>query len=169
MKMAHTKKEVSVIEDKSMSMEEKIQFLDDSRIYVILAAKVKKADGSYHVMEPGRMMAQVGHAVSRLKIFDALDRAGANSGNDPNNQQLWQWLNAYLKTGVTVINLYARDEKELYHIASLADTAGLRWVDFRDDNDDIYGKGMFPTTAVAIGPTTKEQIIGICDYIPLYK
>jgi peptidyl-tRNA hydrolase len=162
-----TKKEVALLEEAQQATT-KAEFLDKSRIYVILAAKVRKADASFHHMEPGRMMAQVAHVVSRLKMQNIFDAAEVEKGDTPNYEEVWQWVNAYLKAGVTTINLLARDEKELSHVSSLADAAGLTWAEFRDDNDDVYGKGACPKTAIAIGPTTKEEISGICDYLPLY-
>jgi peptidyl-tRNA hydrolase len=140
-------------------MSEKEQFLDKSRIYVIVTPIVKIPKGIYR-MEPGRIMAQVAHASSKLKFGYAL------SNNAPKD-----WMVAFYRQSVTTIVLLARDQKELLHINNLTILANpsLYAEMYEDDNEAVYGTKDPVLTAVAIGPTNKDAVVGICDYLPKYE
>jgi peptidyl-tRNA hydrolase len=140
-------------------MSEKEQFLDKSRIYVIVTPIVKIPKGTYR-MEPGRIMAQVAHASSKLKFGYAL------SNNAPKD-----WMVAFYRQSVTTIVLLARDQKELLHINNLTILANpsLYAEMYEDENEAVYGTKDLVLTAVAIGPTNKDAVVGICDYLPKYE
>lgn len=113
-------------------------------------------------MEAGRMAAQVGHAVSKLKLGYAmwLTQGDIEKAYDA-VRELWD-------TPITNIVLKARDSNELNHIATLCEAKSLHKVEFRDDSP-AYGHKERVLTAIAIGPVTPSQVYGITDYLPLWK
>jgi hypothetical protein len=67
---------------------------------------------------------------------------------------------------ITTIILQARDSNEMLHVYRLLVKRKLNPVIFSDDNPE-YGPGSWPT-AVAVF-STKKQVDGILDYLPLWS
>lgn len=116
--------------------------------------------GSYK-MEAGRKAAQVGHAVSKLKLTYLMQHM-----TEMPIEQIAAQMCCF---PITSIVLQARDSEELEHIFRLALMKELPAVSFTDDNDAIYGKFNNPMTAVSIGPIFKHETKDIIDYLPLWK
>lgn len=108
-----------------------------------------------HYMEPGRIAAQVGHSVSKLKLAYALIHPGR--------------LERLIITPITSIVLGARDSEELEHIMYLCEVSGLLASKFYDENEDLYGTGIKVLTAISIGPIKQQHLVGITDYLPLWN
>lgn len=107
-----------------------------------------------HKMECGRIAAQVGHVISRLKAQYAMDY------NLP--------ISFIGGTPITNIVLKARDNNELDHIMHIADQRDILCVRFYDDNKALFGDYKV-LTAIALGPVESYHLEGITDYLPLYK
>lgn len=114
-------------------------------------------------MESGRMAAQVGHAISKLKLYylEGLVK------KDP--QHTNKYISNMVETPITSIILKARNETELYHIGDLCLENELPYVYFSDYNEVFYGSGESICTAIAIGPVHAYKLAGITDYLPLWK
>lgn len=137
----------------------KEEFLSENRIYAIVTSTVKTNLKGVIEMEKGRMAAQACHVVSRLKLFNVF--------TCPPKERA-EWLKAYTLESVTTIILQARDQNELEHVVKLAIAKGLNTVRFSDKNKDFYMSNEEVLTAIAIGPTSKLAVNGICDYLPLF-
>jgi peptidyl-tRNA hydrolase len=116
-----------------------------------------------YVMEEGRIAAQVGHAVSKLKLAYAekMVRTGAT-----NYEKLVVDL---MENPITSIVLEARDSKELIHIVDLLFEKNVHFVSFEDTNSQIYGQGNMVCTALSIGPCFDWMLTGITDHLYLWK
>lgn len=142
--------------------------LDSSKIVVVVAetATYTGSDGKRKCfkMEAGRMAAQVAHVVSKLKLsYIAWNSLG-------NEKDTYKQVEALIEQSITTIVLKARDSEELNHIFELASNKGLLVVEFRDENEVVYGvPGYSVLTAVAIGPTSNVQLKDVTDYLPLWK
>lgn len=112
----------------------------------------------HYVMEPGRLGAQVGHAVSKLKLSYLMWHA-------PDVAEVADWL---IRNPITSIVLEARDSQELRHIMRLLDKEEVHYAEFFDTNKSVYGQGNV-LTAVAIGPVFDWMVDGITDYLYLWK
>lgn len=114
-------------------------------------------------MESGRMAAQVGHAVSKLKLLYLEQLVRLNP----------QYTNMYMsnlaETPITSIILKARDQNELYHIGQLCEDKCIPYTYFSDKNKQFYGTFEDICTAISIGPISKDKLRGITDYLPLWK
>lgn len=136
------------------------------RTFTVIANEVSwKKDGKRktYKMEVGRNAAQVGHAVSKLKMSYIL----RSTVNCPETAfgfvgQLQDW-------SITSIVLKARDSEELEHIYKLCDKENIHAVRFEDTNSAIYGLNTEVLTAVSIGPIESHKLIGITDYLPLWQ
>jgi peptidyl-tRNA hydrolase len=117
------------------------------------------------------MMAQVAHVASKLKMLWAAKPVMFSAKTTDKNtlSEVYKWVEAFAEQSVTTIVKLARDCDELEHIMKLANEAELWHVAFLDDNPEVYGKDFGALTALAIGPTTKEAVTGICDYLPLFR
>lgn len=136
-----------------------------ARIYVVVAEKLVYEVGNEarsYKMEPGRIAAQVAHAVSKLKLHYVLEHAGGVGEN------LHDLATDVASMGITTIVLGARDNKEVAHVADLAVQKQLLHAVFEDDNQAVYGTPERILTAIAIGPHIKEALTGVTDYLPLY-
>lgn len=131
---------------------------DPNAKIVVVVAETANYGNIRYKMEPGRMAAQVGHVVSKLKLRNCLLENGKNVA-----EKAFEYL-----TPITTIVLAARDSNELKHIGYLAAKANLSYVCFDDENPKVYGvEGSVMLTAVAIGPVTNDMVFGITDYLPL--
>lgn len=63
----------------------------------------------------------------------------------------------------------ARDSFELNHVYNLLKKAGVMVWDFEDTNPDVYGEGVAMRTAIGTEPMSKEDTIGLIDYLPLWN
>ena len=144
--------------------------MKEKRIYVIIAETVDTPQGAVHQV-PGRMAAQGGHALSRMKMHRVMDSLFSRKeikaiAYKPDLEKM-----ADEKT--TTIWLACRDSRELEHIHRLLTKARIRHYDFEDENDEIYGiygddTGCHPCTALATVPVYPEQVTDIIDYLPLW-
>jgi peptidyl-tRNA hydrolase len=116
-----------------------------------------------YVMEEGRIAAQVGHAVSKLKL--AYAEQVVMSGK----AELKNVVVSLMENPITSIVLEARDSKELLHIGALLEKEGIHFVSFEDTNPSIYGQGVRVYTALSIGPLFDWMVVGITDYLYLWK
>lgn len=121
-----------------------------------------KGKKKFHKMEAGRMAAQVGHAVSKLKLSYLLSHYSEQ-------RSFYTFAETLMSTPVTSIVLKARDENELLHIYELCINKGLPIVCFHDSNEYVYGEHITVMTAVSIGLVEAVDLIGITDYLPLWK
>jgi hypothetical protein len=124
--------------------------VSDVRIYVVVASTVFTGAGKPgHVVQPlGRQAAQACHAVSKL-------RHGMVGHDDPIFQP------------ITTVILQCRDSNELNHVLRLLNRRNMRLVTFSDTNEQAYGGPMPVFTALAC-LTTRKQVEGILDYLPLF-
>lgn len=124
---------------------------EERRIYVIVphTVQVPGPRGSKEVltkhMEPGRLMAQCAHVVTRVR----LDIQGPP---EP----------------ITTIVLSARNSRELRKLHNEL----YRYTPvfaFHDSNPDFYGSEFKPMTAIATVPVTKSQIDEVIGHLELYS
>ena len=131
---------------------------EEKRIYVVVAdtVQVKQSEAFTEtiVQAPGRLAAQVGHVVSKMRVTRAIV------------------LNE-LFTPITTIVLSARDSKELQHIRFVIDIVGIKAEAFYDENEDVYGWNGDELhkvlTAVATHPVDPVAVTGVLDHLPLWK
>lgn len=152
----------------SMTFQDKIEFLEERRIYVLVTPTVLiEKTQSDITLTHGRMTAQACHAVSKVKFnyieYDTLLKVETGVVIDDK----LEWAQAFLSTPVTTIVLEVRNQKELKHVVNLAISKSLPNCSFHDTNNEFYGSPEPVWTALAIGPVMKDEIIGICDYLPL--
>ena len=118
-----------------------------TRIYVVVGQTVQNLISNRTVSQPnGRQAAQACHAVSQLRHY----MVGAGKS---------------LFEPITTIILQARDRKELNHVLGLIQKKKIFHQIFFDTNEDAYGAGPVFTALACL--TTKKQIEGILDYLPL--
>jgi hypothetical protein len=142
--------------------------LEEERIYAVIAKTVdtpdKKVVPSGVVTQiPGRMAAQGGHALSRMRMHRIIQYIHLD-------KKLIRWpdLEIIADTKVTTIWKSCRDSRELEHVFHLLDKAKIQSYFFEDENPDVYGY-WHPRTALATVPTSSKSIVGILDYLPLWK
>lgn len=124
---------------------------------------------------PGRIAAQVGHAVSRMRhsilrneVHDLINGA-RKSKRKYNDEAFWFGKFKLPFEPLTTIVLGARDSFELEHVYGLLrDVAGVMAYKFNDTNPDVYGEGEV-TTAFATVPVFPTEVAGILDYLPLWS
>jgi hypothetical protein len=153
---------------------------EEKRIYVVVAKVVDTIiESKYGVIAqiPGRMAAQGGHALSRMRMHRM---AELMKGKKYPPQRLELEIEE-LEEGyeieelnladekITTIWLACRDGKELDHVAGLLDIRRIDYYDFQDENDSLYGLEFHPRTALATFPVFPADVIGILDYLPLWK
>lgn len=126
----------------------------EKRLYVVVAGTVQvpastaPGRGERTVVQPwGRQAAQACHVVSKVRI----KTYNGTESFEP----------------ITTIILQARDSAELRHIATLFHKKKIIYSTFLDSNPD-YGPG-FALTALSTWPIYKDQIVGVCDYLPLWS
>src|SRR5271169_1752416 len=137
---------------------------EEKRIYAVVAEKVSTPTKGEVIQIPGRMAAQAVHAVSRMKMHFLLEKTN----------HFRKTITAMLEAkkmadeSITTIILSCRDTKELLHVVDLLGKAKISTSVFCDHNEEVYGPtttGIY--TALATVPVTKEQVVGILDYLPL--
>ena len=135
------------------------------RIYVVIAEMVDTPDkavvpSGVVVQVPGRMAAQGGHALSRMKMHRLLNILERCAGAKKQARQI-------ADEKFTTIWKSCRDTKELNHVIQLLNRAKIAWYDFEDENPEIYGY-WHPRTAIATVPVNPERVEGVLDYLPLW-
>jgi hypothetical protein len=144
---------------------------DNKRIYVVVAKTVTipkhtvfpeltEVESSVIHQPVGRIAAQVGHVVSRMRVGLVL--------KNPPKQVEWYTVDDF-NVPVTTIVLSARDSKEMEHIEGLLEIAGLSYTTFYDTNEPVYGKYNEVLTAICTEPVYPHEVHGITDYLPLFK
>lgn len=113
----------------------------------------------------GKECAQVAHAASMWLRDYALECSKSAEINLPaatltTEQQAWLTGN-YRKIVVKCLS-----EKELRHIADMAESRGLRTHMVTDDGLTEVPPGT--VTALAIGPYIEQFFVGVTDHLPLY-
>ncbi len=139
---------------------------DTDRIVVAVAKTLiysKDGQPASYKMEPGRQIAQACHAVSALKLrfCEMQDAPGAHD--------LRKHVVTVMENPITTIVLQARDTKEIIHLAAMCEDKGLLHFCFADDNEDVYGTTERIPSAIAIGPVDAKYLLGVTDYLPLWK
>jgi len=141
--------------------------LSEERIYVIvpMTVQVTPPDSSPRsiAMEPGRLMAQCAHVVSKM-------RAAQTQRGD------WDTLH----NPITTIVLSVRNSRELKMIREaliqdgLTSTAGIDaerryWVEsFNDTNPPFYGTDAVVLTAICTTPVCKADVDAVIGHLELY-
>jgi hypothetical protein len=135
-------------------------------IYAVAALTIDTPTRKGIVQVPGRMSAQFGHAVSRMRMHRMA--AFATSAAASGYRRVFQsQLLKMADEAITTIHLECRDSKELAHVANLLRQRRVKFYEFEDRNPGVYGPGQF-TTALATFPVFKRQVEGILDYLPLF-
>jgi hypothetical protein len=132
----------------------------EKRIYVIVAETVDTPEKGTIVQVPGRMAAQGGHALSRMKMH----RLAGAADDGKKSSDLFKMADEK----ITTIWKACRDSDELQHIADNLDRVRVAWYDFEDENIPLYGV-YHPRTALATFPIDPKRIEGVTDYLPLWK
>jgi len=152
----------------------------DKRIYCVVASTVQNGliyrEGKpLHVVQPiGRQIAQACHAVSTARYF-MLRKSLLNAVKNVLKIRP-SWLAETIKllfpeafTPVTTIILEARDSFELQHVYDLLQKEGISVYEFKDTEQPDYGdENSFVRTAIATEPVTREAVVGLLDYLPLW-
>lgn len=136
-----------------------------ARITIVVAETLtytKAGKPARYKMESGRMAAQAAHVASKLRMLYILEHSTSTDGQARNLVRMLH------NTPITTITLKGRDSEELRHIAKLADQANIMHTTFEDDNEGVYGTPDKILSAVALGPVTKADLVGITDYLPLW-
>lgn len=125
------------------------------------------------VQPAGRIVAQHGHAVSMVRermlkeeILRFLNQSGKQKGN---LSRVMSMCHTDFEP-ITTIVLGARDSFELNHVFNLLDLAKIPTYAFYDSNQQDYGDPEWKVmTAIATEPVTPDEVVGILDYLPLWK
>jgi hypothetical protein len=138
--------------------------LIEKRIYAVVAETVDSPIMGTVQQVLGRMSAQAGHALSRMRMHRLIDMIVRRKKKDAMTQDE---MLAVADEGITTIHLSCRDSRELRHVSNLLHKAHIKHYAFKDSNPEVYGAGEI-ITAIATVPVTKEQVVGILDYLPLF-
>lgn len=136
----------------------------DKLIYAVAAESVTTPTGTV-IQIPGRMAAQNGHALSRMRMHRLIDMAFRRKKKDAMTQEE---MLAVADEGITTLHLSCRDSRELRHVSNLLHKAQIKHYTFTDTNPAVYGQGVKVVTAIATVPVTKAQVVDILDYLPLF-
>lgn len=129
---------------------------EDTRIYVVVPHTVQVTQGRgtkqtevTKVMEPGRLMAQVAHVVSKMRTSD-------------------ETLAQYGSCPITTIVLSVRNSRELAKVWDelYGPTLASR---FYDENPDFYGTSSSVLTAVCTFPATRSDVEHALGHLELYE
>jgi|SRR5208282_3907877 len=127
------------------------------------------ADTRSVIQVPGRIAAQVGHAVSRMRYNELAREIEATTIKALTKHSKRRLPMCPPFEPITTIVLGARDSFELEHVYGLLrDVAGILAYKFNDTNFDVYGDGEV-TTAFATVPVEPALVVGILDYLPLWS
>lgn len=167
----------------------KLEGIIPRKLVVVVADTVTGHAGQSVVQPLGRRVAQVAHAVSKVRV-EMFKRALSNvikgmassvsskGGILPSIIRMpkltFQHIMAItLETfePITTIVLSCRDSKELAHIANLLEKAKIGYEVFYDTDQPDYGDSTYKVpTALCTHPTVGDYLTGITDYLPLlYK
>lgn len=151
---------------------------EEKRIYCVVAQTVQVPlipqvlEQTKSISQPpGRLAAQVGHAVSILReeMFKKQLLTRIKKGKKKYSVTLKKELSKEFKP-ITTIVLGARDSFELNHVLNLLLIVGIETHPFYDTDQPDYGNpDLKVMTAIATEPVTKEDVIGILDYLPLWE
>lgn len=139
----------------------------EKRIYAVAAETVETPTRGDVVQIPGRMSAQFGHALSRMRMHRMAHYANNWVGLRSRKNGFLHDMQAFADEAITTIHLACRDSRELDHVMGLLHKHRVLFYEFRDENPAVYGPGRV-VTAFATVPVTKAQVEGILDYLPLW-
>jgi hypothetical protein len=116
----------------------------------------------------GRLMAQGEHVVSKVR-FCMMRAEIMRATKAAKRGKVWYRGNeVFFFHPVTTINLGVRDSFELEHVRGLLNERKVPYQVFCDPNPEVYGEGKV-LTAIATEPVTPDEVVGIVDYLPLWK
>jgi hypothetical protein len=139
---------------------------NEKRIYVVVAETVDTPGMGTVVQVPGRMAAQGGHALGRMKMYRVAEAALKRKVRGIDD---FYFLEKIANEKITTIWKSCRDSRELAHIALNWNRVLVGYYDFQDENDEVYGVGCHPTTAIASVPVDPDKVEGVSDYLPLWR
>jgi hypothetical protein len=139
---------------------------EEKRIYAVAAETISTPQGTV-VQVPGRMSAQLGHALSRMRMHRMTDFAMSWVGLRRVKNGFRNDMREFADEAITTIHKSCRDSLELDHVMRLLNRHHIPYFEFRDENPDVYGPGRF-ITAIATVPVRKRQVEGVLDYLPLF-
>ncbi len=114
----------------------------------------------------GRLVAQEGHVVSRTRDMMLKKYVMENWSRLKKDSLLW----GHYCEPITTIVKSARDSYELSHVTQLLEAAGIPVYEFEDTNQPDYGSvDLKVVTAIATEPVEAEDVLGLIDYLPLWK
>lgn len=127
-------------------------------------------EGTRNIVQPGgRLGAQIGHVSNIIGVM-ALKQYLAHELSKPGAYKrirktvdFWE----YEPQPITRIVKIARDSFELNHVYNLLQKAGVKTYFFMDSNIGAYGPGEV-MTVVGTEAISKEDAIGLIDYLPLW-
>jgi len=158
---------------------------EEPRIYVLVAETVqspvqiqfgelKPAPDTKSVTQPkGRIAAQVGHVVSRMRacrltdMYSAWAEAGTRSKNMKHLEKLRSDMITESLAAYTTLIFGVQNSYELNFRHRLLDKIGLQVYSFYDENEEY---GDIPVcTAICTEPTTRAKVSPALDYLPLWS
>jgi hypothetical protein len=133
------------------------------------------------VQPPGRIAAQEGHVVSKMRVLAAMEevdqifettvKRGLTAKHlsraflDEQACNFQQKLATWRVEPITTIVLRVRNTFELHHIEQLLQRDDIRYQKFWDDQEGEYEHSV---TAVATYPLEDFLLIGVSDYLDLW-
>ena len=159
---------------------------EEKRIYCVVAQTVQTpllyaieaggttlkrvSDTRSIVQAPGRIAAQVGHAVSRMRYSELAREIEAMTIKTLTKHGKRRLPMCPTFHPITTIVLGARDSFELEHVYGLLrDVRGILAYKFNDTNFDVYGDTSEVTTAFATVPVEPSSVVGVLDYLTLWS
>lgn len=115
----------------------------------------------------GRLIAQAAHVVSKVR-HNLLKNEIVRATHNAKGKKVWYRSHILFFEPCTTIILSCRDSFELSHLRGLLGKAEIKYERFLDTNPDVYGAGLV-STAIATHPVAPNEVIGILDYLPLWK
>lgn len=135
------------------------------RIYVVVAETVEGPNGP--VVQPcGRIAAQVGHVVSKMRVLENNRHIVENVHGKGSRRKVLNIASAPVQPFTTIV-LAARDAREMIHIVQLLAYNGVDHATFIDDNPEYAGGQQM--TAICTYPVDRYKVSGITDYLPLWS
>jgi hypothetical protein len=118
----------------------------------------------------GRLVAQAAHAVSLARMFMMWAATmKALKTKDVSEVDTFHFCHSMVQP-ITTIILAARDSFELSHVFDLLYNAKIPVHSFLDTDQPDYGSLDYRVmTAIATEPLEPEEVLGILDYLPLWK
>jgi len=139
-----------------------------------IVSKLSSVEGTRTIVQPaGRLIAQAAHVVSKTRLQMLVNEMLYKSPTLPRGKSTVDKLKAFdfqPFQPVTTIVLSARDSFELNHVLNLHNSAKVPTHAFYDSNQPDYGDLLREVmTAIATEPVTPGDVVGILDYLPLWK